>query len=449
MILMFVRARSWALLAVTTCFLASAALAKPTVVVTGPAPVTKFLTKELSKKYVVKTSGPVSPMPTAKEVRDVTAPNGAVALVMCQAAGAFITMQVLSGHDGTPLDTITVKGTLKKLPKTMPKSELAALVFAIGSGKAPGKEAKKDPEPEVVKKNEPEPKKDEPKKEEPKKVEAAKKNEPKKEEPPPPAEEKKDEPASTLATSIGNSNEGGKYTALRVGVGVGGFNRSFAWAGNPSPSLATANQPFSGDISFDASWYPGAHFTSNFLSGLGLYASGDFGVGMVSRVQESRFAHSASRLRFGALVRLSLGDRFSAFAHVGYARQELTTSLNAVNDGSARPNIPDVLFNGFRTGLGLRVRLFGTFEIDALGGFQTVAGKGELGSPRYFPNATAFAVDAGGGLSIEVASHLRLRAGAEWQRYFITLNAADDSTFFARTAADQYITATARLEWAI
>jgi hypothetical protein len=72
MIHMFVRARSWAPFAVTMCLLASSGFAKPTVVVTGPAPVTKFLTNELSKKYVVKTSGPVSAMPTAKEVRDVT-----------------------------------------------------------------------------------------------------------------------------------------------------------------------------------------------------------------------------------------------------------------------------------------------------------------------------------------------------------------------------------------
>jgi hypothetical protein len=230
---------------------------------------------------------------------------------------------------------------------------------------------------------------------------------------------------------------------------VGGFNRSFSWAGNPSPSLATANQPFSGDITVDSSWYPGAHFTGNFLANLGLYFTGDFGVGMVSRVQESRFAHSASRLRFGALVRLPVGKSFMPFAHVGYARQELTTSQNAINDGSARPNIPDVLFNGFRVGGGFRLRIAGTFELDALGAFQTVAGKGELGSARYFPAATAFEVDAGGGASIEVAPHLRLRAGAEWQRYFITLNPADDSTFFAKTAADQYITATARLEWAM
>ena len=237
------------------------------------------------------------------------------------------------------------------------------------------------------------------------------------------------------------------HPAVRAWVGFGGFNRSFSWAGNPSPSLATASQPFSGDISVGADWYPAAHFTSSFLVNLGVFATGDFGVGMVSRVQESRFAHSATRLRFGGLVRLPLGERFSLVGHVGYSRHELTTSAVAVNDGSARPNIPDVLFNGFRTGLGLRLRLFGTVEIDALGGFQLVAGKGELGSPRFFPQATAFAVDAGGGISVELAEHLRLRAGVEWQRYFITLNAAENSTFTARSAGDQYITAAASLQW--
>ena len=234
---------------------------------------------------------------------------------------------------------------------------------------------------------------------------------------------------------------------MRASLGFGGFNRSFSWAGNPSPSLATANQPFSGDISVDASWFPGAHFTSNFLSNLGVFTTADFGVGMVSRVQESRFAHSASRLRFGGLVRLPIGSRFTVFAHAGYSRHELTTSAIAVNDGSARPNIPDVLFNGFRAGLGIRLRLFGTVELDALGGYQAVVGKGELGSPRFFPQATAMAVDAGGGISVEIVEHLRLRAGAEWQRYFVTLNAGDTSTFFAKSAADQYITAAVSLQW--
>ncbi len=434
---------------VMSALLTSVAVAapKPSVVITGPAPVTKWVSKELSKRYapkVLKTA--VSPMPTAKEVRDVTAPSRAVALIICQASGQFVTLQVLNGADGTPLDTVSIKASVRKLPRAMPKPQLAALMFAIGSGKAPGKEAPVAAEPEpVAEKTSPEVTKvkdpPEEKKEEPKKELASKK---KKEEP-----KAEPEPAAEVVGEGATPSTPSAHPALRASVGFGGFNRSFSWAGNPSPSLATASQPFSGDISVDASWYPGAHFTSNFLSNLGVFVTGDFGVGMVSRVQESRFAHSATRIRFGGLVRLPLGDRFALHAHLGYSRHELTTSAVAVNDGSARPNIPNVLFNGFRGGLGFRVRVFSTVELDGLGGFQVVAGKGELGSERFFPAATALAVDVGGGISVGLAEHLRLRAGVEWQRYFVTLNPAETSTFFAQTASDQYITAAASLQWSM
>mgnify|MGYP001584442026 CR=1 FL=1 len=431
-------------LVMCACLASTALAAKPTVALSGPAPLTKWVGKELSKRYTTKVVGAVSAMPTAKEVRDVTGGPGAIALVICQASGKFVTLQVLSGHDGTPLDTVTVKAAMKKLPKTMPKPQLAALMFAVASGKAPGKEPAPAPEPvAVVEKPAPVPVKETPA-EPPPKVESKKELAAKKKEEPRPAPVKEAPPAVVATPAEAKPSP---HPAVRAWVGFGGFNRSFSWAGNPSPSLATASQPFSGDISVGADWYPAAHFTSSFLANLGVFATGDFGVGMVSRVQESRFAHSATRLRFGGLVRLPLGERFSLVGHVGYSRHELTTSAVAVNDGSARPNIPDVLFNGFRTGLGLRLRLFGTVEIDALGGFQLVAGKGELGSPRFFPQATAFAVDAGGGISVELAEHLRLRAGVEWQRYFITLNAAENSTFTARSAGDQYITAAASLQW--
>jgi hypothetical protein len=358
--------------------------------------------------------------------------------VLCRATGQFITLQVLNGSDGALLETVMLQGTLKQLSKKLGKTELAQLEFAI---------ANRSTTPPAVVKNKAQGNrvgKDEPKKPEPKTELATKtKDEATRTEPVP----QKEDPPATVVSNRPSEAEASTHPALRLSLGVGGFNRDLRWQGNPSPTLATANQPFSGAISVDASWYPGAHFTSNFLSNLGVFLNGDFGVGMVSRVQESRFAHSASRLRFGGLVRLPIGQRFIISAHLGYSRHELTTSLNAVNDGSARPNLPDVLFNGFRVGVGLRWRIAGTVEFDATGSFQAVAGKGEIASARYFPRATALAFDAGGGLSVEVAQHLRLRAGAEWQRYFITLNPSDTSTFFARTAADQYITVAASLQW--
>ncbi len=434
--------RLWVGLTVLLATTAFAAPKKPVVLITGPAAVTKLLSKELSKKYTPRPLARIAPMPTAKEVREVTAPASAIAVVIAQAAGAFITVQVLSGDDGTPLDTITVKGTAKKPPRTLAKPQLAALLFAVAQGKPPG--ATKKAEPQVV---EPAPDpKPEPKAEPKKEQLAAKKKEP--EPKPAPREEPRPEPAPEVADSTPSEPlTPSDRPAVRASVGFGGFNRTFNWAGNPSPSLATSSQPFAAAVAVDATWFPGAHFTAGFLAHLGLFVTAEFGVGMASRVDTSRFSNHANRIRFGAVGRLPLGSRFELTGHVGYARHELSTSATAVNDGSLRPNIPDVVFNGFRGGLGARLRLFGTVELDALGGFQTVAGKGELGSQRFFPQASAMAVDAGGGLSVELAPHLRLRGGAEWQRYFVTLNAEETSTFFARTAADQYLAASVQLQW--
>ena len=434
--------RPW-LLVLSVLLTAATALSaprQPSVVLSGPAPLTKWVGKELSKRYVVRVAArPVAAMPTAKEVRDVTAPAGAVALVLCQAAGQYVTLQVLNGDDGTPLDTISIKAAMKKLPKLMPRPQLAALMFALGSGKAAGKEAPVAAPIERVEVVEKVPVKEtagaEP---EPKQEVAAKKK--KKEAPKP-------EPVEEVTGQAPEESKASPAPAVRLSVGVGGFNRNFQWAGNPSSLLATSIQPFSGDVSVEGSWYPGAHFTSSFLANLGVFISGDFGVGMVSRLGESRFAQSASRVRFGALVRLPVGERFTLIGHAGYSRHEVTTSITAINDGTGRPNLPDVLFNGFRAGLGFRWRVAGSVEIDVLTGFQAVAGKGELASPRYFPQATALAVDAGGGISVELVEHLRLRAGVEWQRYFVTLNAAEDSTFFAQRASDQFITTTASIQW--
>lgn len=418
-----------------TVLLATAALAapkKPVVLVTGPGPVTKLLNKELSKKFTPKALASLPAMPTAKEVRDVTAPAGAIAIVSAQAAGAYLTLQVLSGHDGTPLDTITVKGTARKPPKALTKSELASLLFAVAQGRAPGGAKATEPQaPDEA--TEPAPKR--------------------KERAPGPTSTPEPMPEATPATAVTETPPSAEplppseRPALRLSFGGGGFNRGFTWAGNPSPSLATSAQPFAASVAVDGTWFPGAHVTRSFLANFGVTASGEFGLGMASRVDTSRFANHASRLRVGGVVRFPLGSRFELSGHAGYARHELSTSATAVNDGAVRPNIPDVVFSGFRGGLGLRLRLFGTVEFDATGSFNAVASLGELGSERYFPNARAVAVDAGGGLSVELAPNLRLRGGAEWQRYFVALNAEETSTFFARTASDQYLAASAQLQW--
>ncbi len=446
--------RIWLLVCI---FIASGALAappKPRVLLSGPAAVTKVVSKALSKKFNAQPlKKNISPLPTTKEVREVTLPAGATAVVICKVSGGFASMLVLNGHDGVPLDTVTVKWNVKKPPKAMPAPELAALILAVSKGKAPKKtfQAAEPPEEQVQPAKpspKPEPLVNNPYVREPEVEEEVAK--PVRQAPRESTEPAKEEPSassSAMASSI--PTQGSPYPAVRASIGVGGFSRSLSWAGEPSDLLATGSQPFSGDISVDASWYPGAHFTSNFLAHLGVFITHDFGIGMASKLkeQDSRFAHSANRLRLGALVRLPLGERLMLNAHLGYSRHALTTSTTAVNDTTLRPNFPDVLFNGFRGGLGLRVRVVGSFEVDMIGGFQAVSGLGELASARFFPKATAFAVDVGGGLSIELVPHLRVRAGIEWQRYFVSLNPDETTLYPAQKASDQYFLGTAALQW--
>lgn len=431
---------------------------KPAVVLSGPAKLTKFLSKELSKRFTPRTlKSDVGTQPTTAEVRAVTAPASAVALIVVQPAGSSFIIHVLNGADGTPLDAITVKGSEKRVPMYLLPALRNSLMFAINSGVAP--DAGDAPAPAPT---------EEPSKPVAATEPASKPAEPTKTAPPPekkpvepvkspsPVAERPSEPAAPVATVTEPTpelNRPASLPAIKLSVGGGGFNRSLTWSGNPSPYLASGNYPFTANISVDGTWYPAAHFTSNFASNIGVFGAADFGVGMVSKVDVggdvSRFANSANRMRLGAIVRIPIVDAFTVLAHVGYARHQVTTSPTAINDGSVRPNIPDVLFNGFRGGIGLRARLIGTLEVDAGGAFQAVVGKGEIASAAYFPDATAIAVDAGGGLSVQIVEHIRLRAGVEWQRYFVALHPGENVTYYAQNAADQYITATASLQWSM
>ncbi|MGV3619561.1 MAG: hypothetical protein ACO1OB_02020 [Archangium sp.] len=431
-----------------SCLLAASAVvaapkkpSKPNVVVSGPPAVTRLVTKSIASRYTAKPlKKPVPALPTAKEVRDATAPQQAVALVIAAAQGKFITLQVLNGADGTPLDTIQVPGTAKKPPKTLARPQLAALLFALGSARAPGKEEPVTSQPEPVAEPKPEPK-PEPvaeKKPEPKPEPVAVKSEPKKKDPEP---EPTPEPEPVTTSEPGTPSPHG---AIRVYVGGGIFNRTFNWIGQQTNALGKVDHPASGNFTFDMSVYPAAGFTSGVLANFGAFASADVGLNVRSRTSTGFIAHNSSRIRAGVLARLPIGDRFNLHAHLGYSRHALGSDSSA--SASA---YPDVLFNGFRGGIGLRLRIVGSFELEAQGGFQYVADKGELGRAPYFPNATGFAVDAGGALSIEIVPNLRLRAAAEWQRYFITLNPGEDAMFIARAAGDQYIWVTGGLQWAM
>jgi len=404
---------------------------KPVVIVDGSAAMVKLVTRSLGAKYVVK--------PANKR-------GGEVAFVNVTSEGKEFKFTVLNAADGAELGVISVPGTAKKPPKALPKPKLNALLAALGKAQAtapakPPEPAEPPPEtkPEPVKPAEPQPEPAKPA--EPPPVEAKKEpaKKPEEKKPEPIVEEKPAEPENAPAKPSA-------HYAFRAYVGGGIFNRNLYAIGSLTQQPRNSPHPASGAISVDLSTFPGAGFTSNFLAHLGAFVSADFGANLRSRVgTPTAFTvnHSSSRIRFGAMGRIPIGDNVSFVLHAGYARHTL---LTYVPDGYTL-DTPDMLFNGFRGGATFRWHIAGPVELELGGAAQYVSSLGTLKAD--FPKAKAFAIDANFALSIELVEHLRLRVSGEWQRYFITLNGDASSPYQTRAAGDQYVWVSGGLQWSM
>lgn len=433
---------SWILVLVLAT---SAFAAKKPVLVNAPAKVAKVLNKELGKKYtLLALKGSLGPSPTAKEVRDVTAPAKAIAVIQAQAGGKYITLQILSGHDGTPLDTITFKPPKKF--KALPADASKALFAALAQGKAPAAEPKADaPVADAGGKSDA-------------KAPDEKKAAPEKE----PASEKaaatarasasssssaEEEPAAEVSSSSAFEPTPSELPAIVTGVGFKGFGRSFGWAAGSSDALASYALPFAGAVAFEGAWYPGAHFTGGFGGNIGAFLNGEVGIGLASRQDESRYGTRADRFRFGATVRFSLGERVLLNALLGYSTQTFAIAPTSATTGNPRPNIPSVTYNGPRAAVGANFRITDSFSADALLGFMYVYGKGELASDRYFPNTTGLALDGGVGLSLKLVEALRVRASFDWTGYFLATHADPMAVITSTGASDHFFGGTLSVLW--
>lgn len=424
---------------------AKSASAKPAVVVDAPPAMARLLQSTLSSRFsaTINTNA-ISDSPTAKEVRSVTVPAKAIAIVLARSAGDSWSITVLNGADGTPLENQVFRAAARKPLKALPKNVAGPIVLACATGQAPPIEGSTPP---------PEPTKTEPAKTEPKvtetKTEPAKKTEVATKTDPP----KKDtaSTSSTTEPSVTSSSEPSTtpspLPALRVGLGFRGFSRSLTWAGDPEQALAKYGLNFAPAVALDATWYPGAHVTSGVLANLGVSFAGDIAVGVSSKQDTSKFGTRADRFRISAAFRQPFGSVFSIEAVAGASLQRFSIDPVAANDGTPRPNIPSVAFTGPRGAVGVRLVKLGPVGIDAMGGFTFLVSTGELGTDAYFKRARGFGVDAGAGVSVELVDNLHLRASFDWTRYFLTLNPEEGARFTAPSAADQYLGGSVALQW--
>lgn len=419
----------------------SALAAKKPVLVNAPGKVAKVLNKELSKKYTpVPLKASLGPSPTAKEVRDATTPVKAIAVIQAQAGGKYITLQVLSGDDGTPLDTITFKPPKKF--KALPREAAEALFAALAQAHAPSGDAgAATPVAEPTKTPD---KADKPEKDT-EKV-AAKKGEPEKSEPKETASS-----SSESSTEVSGSSSfeptPSDLPAIVTGVGFKGFGRTFGWAAGSSDALASYSLPFAGAVAFEGAWYPGAHFTKGFGANIGAFLSGEVGIGLASKQDESRYQTRADRFRFGARVRIPMGKVVLLDGVLGYSTQTFAIAPQSATTGLPRPNIPSVTYNGPRAAVGATFQFNEVFGADVLAGFMFVYGKGELASASYFPNTSGLALDAGVGVTVKVVEALRVRASFDWTGYFLATHADPTAIITSTGATDHFIGSTLSVLW--
>ena len=91
--------------------------AKQAVVVDAPPAMAKLLQSTLSARFNVTINrDALSDAPTSKEVRSVTSPAKALAVVLARPAGDAWTVTVLNGADGTPLETQNFRAAARKPP---------------------------------------------------------------------------------------------------------------------------------------------------------------------------------------------------------------------------------------------------------------------------------------------------------------------------------------------
>lgn len=426
---------------------AKPASGKPAVVVDAPPAMARLLQSTLGTRFAATiNTNAISDSPTAKEVRSLTVPAKAIAVVLARSAGDSWSITVLNGADGTPLENQVFRAAARKPLKALPKNVAGAIVLACATGQAPPAEAAPQAEPPKT-----EPKVAETKPEPAKKTEVATKTEPPKKEVTSSTTTISSSSSTSSETTISSSTSApttpSPLPALRVGLGFRGFGRSLTWAGDPEQALAKYGLNFAPAVALDATWYPGAHVTSGVLANLGVAFAGDIAVGVSSKQDTSKFGTRADRFRISAAFRQPFGSVFSVEAVAGASLQRFSIDPVAANDGTPRPNIPSVAFTGPRGAIGVRLVKLGPVGIDAMGGFTFLVSTGELGTEAYFRRARGFGVDAGAGVSVELVDNLHLRASFDWTRYFLTLNPEEGARFTAPSASDQYLGGSVALQW--
>jgi hypothetical protein len=223
--------------------------------------------------------------------------------------------------------------------------------------------------------------------------------------------------------------------ALDVALGVRGFQRQFSYHqdlyGNFRPYDLTLAPAAVGSLV----WYPGAHFTSSWLSGFGLVAEGDYAFGLSSQDARGTVYSTQSFGLLGALQYRILLGASEVHVSAGYGMQTFAIETPATTVGTG---VPALEYQYVRGAVSTRIALSSRIAITALGAYLHVLGTGEL-SDRFFPRIHVGAVEATLGLAFKLTDGFEIRALLNGRRYFFAMNPEPGDAWVVGGAIDQYL----------
>lgn len=263
---------------------------------------------------------------------------------------------------------------------------------------------------------------------------------------PPPDEEREPEPVKP-------SKRGKrKPKFLLVDVGADVLTRKLEYT-----QVATANlrryelQTPVGQPALGVKFFPLALVRDDLLAGLGVELGVAFAPWIQSRLASVTEPFPTSMVRVDGGVRFDLAP-IESFAltispYVGVRSQSFTVS--ALSSGQRIDGLPNIAFVGLRAGVGLevpiiadRLSVFGRF------GVIPVFGAGEILSSSFFPNGSAFGLEANAGIGVGLLPFLSIRASFEFANYGLTFNTQPTDTYVAAGASDLYLGGNASLRLA-